>query len=99
MLGSLIFFVKGFLRVVDFRDVRFIVLFEEGDEICTVEDLDLVPFLEAAVFLTLLETETLVLSMLLAAVVLDFVDFLTTADLGCFLPIFGSSMFQFAGFI
>ena len=79
-------------------EVRFCDIFEEGFETCTVEDLDLVPFIEAAGFLTLLEAETLVLFMLLAAAVLDFVDFLTAADLGCFLPIFGSSMFQFAGF-
>ena len=98
MPGSLIFFFKGFLRVIGFGDDRFIVAFEEGAETCTVEDFDFVPLLEAVDFLTLLETETLVLFVLLAAVVLDFVVFLTAADSGFFLSIFGSLMFQFAGF-
>ena len=98
MLGSLIFFVKGFLRAGGFIDVRFCDFFEEGAETCNVEDLDFVPLLEAAVFLTLLEAETLVLFMLLATVVLDFVTFLTVAGLDLFLLILGSLMFQLAGF-
>ena len=79
-------------------DVRFCDIFEEGFETCTVEDLDFVPLLEAAGFLTLLEAETLVLFTLLEVVDLDFVDFLTAVDLGFFLLVFGSLMFQLVGF-
>ena len=79
-------------------DVRFCDFFEEGFETCTVEDLDFVPFLEAAGLLTLLEAETLVLLTLLAVVDLDFFDPLTAVDLGFFLLIFGSLIFQLVGF-
>jgi len=90
--------VAGFFRAGGFMDVRFCDVFEEGFETCNVDDLDFVPLLAAAGFLTLLEAEILVLLALLAAVVLDFVTFLVAADLGFFLLICGSLIFQLAGF-